>query len=37
VHDRIGRPLARERLLDTRGHAEDSDARYIVGGRKYTP
>jgi hypothetical protein len=26
VHDRIGRPLARERLHDTRGHAEDGDA-----------
>ena len=37
VHDRIGRPPARERLHDTRGHAEDGDARYIVGGRKYTP
>ena len=37
VHDRIGRPPARERLLDTRGHAEDGDARYIVSGRKYTP
>ena len=37
MHDRIGRPPARERLLDTRRHAEDGDARYIVGGRKYTP
>ena len=37
VHDCIGRPPAREWLHDTRGHAEDSDAHYIVGGRKYTP
>src|SRR6185312_7081092 len=37
VHDRIGRPPARERLHDTHGHAEDGDARYIIGGRKYTP
>jgi len=37
VHDRIGSPPARERLHDTRGHAEDGNARYIVGGRKYTP
>ena len=37
VHDCIGRPPARERLLNTRGHAEDGDAHYIVGGRKYTP
>ena len=37
VHNHIGRPPARERLLDTRGHADDGDARYIVGSRKYTP
>ena len=37
VHDSIGRPPARERLHDTRGHADDGDAHYIVGGRKYTP
>jgi len=37
VHDRIRRPPARERLHDTHGHAEDGDARYIVGSRKYTP
>ena len=37
VHDRIGRPPAREWLHDTRGHAEDGDTRYIVGGKKYTP
>ena len=27
VHDRIGRPPAREWLHDTRGHAEDGDGR----------
>jgi hypothetical protein len=37
VHDRIGKAPARERLHDTRGHAGDGDARYIVNGRKYTP
>jgi len=37
VHDRIGKTPARERLHDTRGHAGDGDARYIINGRKYTP
>ena len=37
VHDRIGKTPARERLHDTRGHADDGDARYIINGRKYTP
>ena len=37
VHDRIGKDPARERLHDTRGHAGDGDARYIINGRKYTP
>ena len=37
VHDRIGKPPVRERLHDMRGHADDGDARYIIGGRKYTP
>src|SRR6185503_16716472 len=31
VYDRIGKPPARERLHDTRVHADDGDARYIVG------
>ena len=37
VHDRIGKAPARERLHDTRGHAGNGDARYIINGRKYTP
>ena len=37
VHDRIGKAPAREQLHDTRGHAGDGDARYIINGRKYTP
>jgi hypothetical protein len=37
VHDRIRKTPARERLHDTRGHTDDSDARNIVNGRKYTP
>ena len=37
VHDRIGKTPVRERLRDTRGHASDGDARYIINGRKYTP
>ena len=36
VHDHIGKAPARERLHDTRGHAGDGDARYIINGRKYT-
>src|SRR6185503_15187355 len=27
----------RERLHDTRWHADEGDARYIINGRKYTP
>ena len=37
VHDHIGKAPARERLHDTRGHAGDGDARYVINGRKYTP
>ena len=37
VHDYIGMVPAREQLHDTRGHAGDGDARYIINGRKYTP
>src|SRR6185312_3068673 len=37
VHERIGRVPVRERIRDTRGHAGDGDARYIINGRKYTP
>jgi hypothetical protein len=37
VHDRIGKTPVKDRLHDTRGHVDDGDARYIVGGRKYTP
>ena len=37
VHDRIGKTPARERLHDTRGHAGDGNAHYIVNGRKYIP
>ena len=37
VHDRIKRTPAKERLHDTRGHADDGDARNIINGRKYTP
>ena len=37
VHDHIGRIPARERLHDTRGHTDDSNARYVIDGRKYTP
>ena len=37
VHDRIEKAPARERLHDTRGHAGDGDARYIIDGRRYTP
>ena len=37
MHDRIGKTLARERLHDTRRHASDGYARYIINGRKYTP
>ena len=35
--DRLEKPPVRERLHDTRGHAGDGDARYIIDGRKYTP
>jgi len=37
VHDRIGKTPVKERLHDTRGHADDGDACYIIGGKKYTP
>ena len=37
VHNRIGKAPARERFHDTRGHAGDGDARYVINGRKYTP
>ena len=37
VHDRIGKSPEEGRLHDTRGHADDGDTRYIVGGKKYTP
>ena len=37
VHDRIGKAPAKERLHDTRGHAGDGDARYVINGKKYTP
>ena len=37
VHDRIGKSPKEGRLHDTRGHADDGDTRYIVGGKKYTP
>jgi len=37
LHDRIERAPARERLHDTRGHAGDGDARYVINDRKYTP
>ena len=37
VHDRIGKAPARERLHDTRGRADEGDARYVINGRKYTP
>jgi hypothetical protein len=36
VHDRIKRTPAKERLRNTRGHADDGDARNIINGRKYT-
>ena len=35
VHDRIKRTPVKECLHDTRGHAGDGDARYIINGRKY--
>ena len=37
VHDCIGKTPAKERHHDTRGHADEGDSRYIIGGRKYTP
>ena len=37
VHDRIGKTPVKDRLHDTRGQVNDGDARYIIGGRKYTP
>ena len=37
VHDRIKRTPANERLHDTRGRADDGDARNIINRRKYTP
>ena len=37
VHDCIKRTPMKGRLHDTRGHADDDDARYIVNGRKYSP
>jgi len=37
VHDCIRKAPVKERLHDTRGHAGDGDARYIIDGRKYTP
>ena len=37
VHDHIEKAPASERLHDTREHAGDGDARYIINGWKYTP
>ena len=35
VHDRMKKPSAKERLQDTRGHADDSYVRNIINGKKY--
>ena len=37
VHDRIKTPPVKERIRDTRGHADDGDARNIINGKKYHP
>ena len=37
VHDHIKRPPAKECLQDTRGRADDGDARNIINGKKYNP
>jgi hypothetical protein len=37
VHDRIKKPPANERIRDTRGCADDGDARNIINGKKYNP
>ena len=37
VRDRIKRPLVKERIQDTRGHADDGDASYVVNGKRYNP
>ena len=37
VHEGVARVPVRERIRDTRGHAGDGDARYIIDGRRYTP
>jgi hypothetical protein len=37
VHDRIKRTPVKEHLHDTRGRADDGDARNIINGRKFTP
>jgi len=37
VHERIGRVPVREQIRDTRGLADDGDARNIIDGRRYTP
>ena len=37
LHNRIKRPHVKKRLHDTRGHADDGDARNIINGKKYAP
>ena len=37
VHDRVKRTPAKECLQDTRGRADDGDARNIINGKKYNP
>jgi len=37
VDDLIKKPSAKERIQDTRGRAEDGDARNIINGKKYNP
>jgi hypothetical protein len=34
VHDRIKKPSAKERIQDTRGHADDGDARNVLNKKK---
>ena len=37
VHDLIKKPSTKECIQDTRGSADDGDARNIINGKKYNP
>ena len=37
VRDQLKLPPAKKRIRNTRGHADDGDARYVVKGKRYNP